>query len=220
MNSWIHSPKELLGRLATKINSETCFIIGGGPSKNTVLPDNSILDGKMILACNNAYKIFPNALCCHFADELWFNWHKTSIYTEFRGELTTSSLIYNERSFWATRGVTCFGKADPNHNDTIGITLNPHFVCGSNTGHQTINIAVHLGFKKIVLIGFDMHSVNDKTQWHNEHKRSTNTEQYTHTMIPGMKKIPQWEEKYGPDSLSRIQKNIDSKCIILISNHP
>ena len=59
----------------------------------------------------------------------------------------------------------------------------------NDTGHQAIALAYNIGFKKIVLIGFDMNPQTKQTHWHNEHKTPTNTHMYEHTMIPGLERM-------------------------------
>jgi hypothetical protein len=53
---------------------------------------------------------------------------------------------------------------------TKGIAKDPTKVCWNNTnGASAINLAYHLGAKKIVLLGFDMKKVNGKRNWHDDH---------------------------------------------------
>lgn len=43
------------------------------------------------------------------------------------------------------------------HTGTTGLDLNPSALCrGKNSGYQAINLAVHLGAARIVLLGYDM----------------------------------------------------------------
>lgn len=164
------------------------FVIGGGPSVNDILPDKSILNNELVIATNNAYKLYPDALICHFADRVWYGWHKDCIHKEFNGIITTATTnkntdFYRSGKFYTFTKVMCKNK--------IGVSFDLNKVAGNNAGHHAINIAIHLKARNIVLIGFDMDSKNPKgTHWHNDHKRITNTSQYTHTMIPDMKKIP------------------------------
>lgn len=52
-----------------------------------------------------------------------------------------------------------------------GITEDRNKVCwNGNSGGSAINIAYHLGAKKIVLVGFDMRRVNGEKNFHNDHK--------------------------------------------------
>lgn len=44
---------------------------------------------------------------------------------------------------------------------------------GQNSGHQAINLAVLLGARRILLLGFDMKSSGGKTHWFGEHPTRT-----------------------------------------------
>ena len=51
-----------------------------------------------------------------------------------------------------------------------GIETNPLRVCWNKTsGASAVNLAYHLGVKKIVLLGFDMQIVDTKENWHDDH---------------------------------------------------
>lgn len=45
----------------------------------------------------------------------------------------------------------------------------------TNSGACAINLAVHFGVKKIVLLGFDMQRVEGKNNWHQDYPRATTT---------------------------------------------
>jgi len=199
------TPTELLESLRTKINSDTCFIIGGGPSLLKYLPDKTVLNGKCIITTNNAYHLFPNALAAHFADKTWWGWNKDKFLKQFNGPITTCQPWKKNDEFRNSRIITFI-----NGDKKGGITTEKNKLNGCNAGHHAINLAVHLGFKKIVLIGFDMNMKDPKTHWHNEHLRPTNKDNWVGTMIPAMKQIVPYQEQLGfkvyninPDSAIR-----------------
>lgn len=56
-----------------------------------------------------------------------------------------------------------------------GLSLDPLWIRGGgNSGYQAVNLAVHLGAKKIVLIGFDMKGSGGKVHWHDAHPPGMN----------------------------------------------
>ncbi|MBO6542298.1 MAG: hypothetical protein JJ939_12080 [Alphaproteobacteria bacterium] len=58
--------------------------------------------------------------------------------------------------------------------DQPGLCLKaPYIHRGANSGYQAINLAVHLGAAKIVLLGFDMQA-SDKPHWHGFHPSGLN----------------------------------------------
>ena len=200
--------KELTDRLKQKKTSDICFIIGGGPSLLKYLPDTSVLKNKDVIVTNNAYKLFPDAMVLHFADKAWYEWHtkpKHDFLNKFSGTITTCALA--QKGFWDKSRIFCFFKGDTKG----GISKDTDKLNGNNAGHQAINIAVHLGYKKIVLIGFDLDASNRKTHWHNEHERPTNVGNYEFSMIPGFEKIVPYQKELD-FKIYNINKESKLKC--------
>lgn len=55
---------------------------------------------------------------------------------------------------------------------------------GCNSGYQAINLAYHLGVKKIVLIGFDMQHDGKKMHWFGNHPHGMNNPGSIATWVP------------------------------------
>ncbi|MEC9346072.1 MAG: hypothetical protein VYB54_07580 [Pseudomonadota bacterium] len=55
--------------------------------------------------------------------------------------------------------------------DQPGLSLNPTLIHrGQNSGYQLLNAAVHLGARRIILLGFDMRlGPNGEVHWHGLH---------------------------------------------------
>jgi hypothetical protein len=62
---------------------------------------------------------------------------------------------------------------------------------GRNGGYQAINLAVHLGASRVVLLGYDMKAdVRGKTHWFGDHKhRATNPTIFSRVMLPAFKSL-------------------------------
>jgi hypothetical protein len=166
---------------------KTVFIIGGGPSVGELILDNpKKLSGRNIIVTNNAYKIYPDAQLCHFADNVWWKWHQKpehNIKTTFHGVITTCT---NQRHLYANDNRVKIYKPA---GDKDGLSLDPGMLCGTNSGHQAINLAYHLGYNEVVLIGFDCNERAAKTHFHHEHERITRTTRFKDIFIPGFEKI-------------------------------
>lgn len=183
------TPTALISRLIIEKKSDTVFIIGGGSSLKKYLPDHSILHNKDVIALNNAYKLFPNAILTHFADKVWWTWgHNETLPKTFKGPVTTCST--NNIFLWDKTPVVCFWQGQHKYLSEKHDTIN-----GNNAGHQGINLAVHIGYENIILLGFDMDSNAKQTHWHNEHKRQNNTNLYNEGMIPNLKTLDQYQDK-------------------------
>lgn len=184
------SPNDIVSELQNKRNSDTVFIIGGGQSLSRILPDPSIIYTKDIICANNAYKLFPNALCLHWIDPVWWSWHtspKHDVLNTFKGIITSGSPNRSKNRDIVTYFNTI------NKND--GIATDKSFLYGKNTGHQCINIAVHISYKNICLIGFDSDSSASITHWHSDHERLVHKEIYDKNMIPGFNSIVPYQEQ-------------------------
>lgn len=164
---------------ANEWKGETVFILGGGPSLKQ--HDISKLIGRRVIATNNAYTIFPTANLLHFADTVWFGWHKNvPAFTSFAGYRTTASQGGNSKH-WAQYNIIHLRK-----EKNKGLSTHISKVCGNNAGHQALNIAFNMGAKEIVLLGFDMKLDKEgNTHWHKDHRRMTNTSMWNTSMIPG-----------------------------------
>jgi hypothetical protein len=70
-------------------------------------------------------------------------------------------------------GIKGFNRGKPS-----GIEKRPGTIAwNGNTGASAINVAYHLGVKRVVLLGFEMTSLNGDCNWHTEHlKMNPNSE--------------------------------------------
>lgn len=185
---------ELVDTLRAKHGGQNVFIIGGGPSLLKILPDVHVLDNRNVISTNNAYQVFPNALFTHFGDRTWWMWHRERLAAEFKNPITSPAAA----GVAQTRDMERFGVTVFQHGDRKGGYATERYkVNGNNSGHQAINIAGNIGFKNIILIGFDMSPTNPKTHWHEGHRRATNRGQYAGTMIPGLQALAPYQEKIG-----------------------
>lgn len=159
----------------------TCIIIGGGPSilKQFDVPEEIIKDVYLdklkpdayspyleaihkqhIIAVNVAYKIGPWIDMMLFGDSSTWKEDKAGI-LGFRGLKITCSDITDR----GASNLKYLGR-DPKHR--VGISTNPALIgWNKNSGAAAINLAVHTGVKRIILLGFDMKlDPNQNQHWH------------------------------------------------------
>jgi hypothetical protein len=137
---------------------ETAFVVAGGPS---VREQNvAQLEGRNVIAVNSSYEIAPFAQFLVFGDKRWWIEHHPRL-AEFQGRIVTpcKSAVPRQR-------LLCLRRADGR-----GLADDPSAViCGRTTTHAAINFAVHLGVKRIVLLGADMCRASDgRAHHHAEH---------------------------------------------------
>lgn len=139
-----------------------CFIVGGGPSLTDF--DWSLLDGKITIAINNAYKVLPNASICYFTDNDWWELHKEDLLKhpgiKIKGSLPNSFITHPRVKEYTLTNAT-------------GIeTQAKSLAHGYNSVYAAINLAaIHLSFTEIFLLGVDMGWVDGKSHWHTDHQR-------------------------------------------------
>jgi len=155
----------------------TVAIIGGGPSLTQ--EQVTVCRGRCrVIAVNTSYLLAPWADALYFCDEAWYGWHREA--KAFRRFAGIKVALANARTTYSERGVL---NGDPairvlrNYGgppEFVGLCENRDGVyTGRNSGNQAIQLAAHLGARRVLLLGFDMRAQGAKTHWHMAHKRPT-----------------------------------------------
>lgn len=151
----------------------TCYILGGGPSLSRIPMER--LHDRRVIAVNNAYQLGDWIDVMFYGDCRWWNWHGKAL-LDFPGLKVTACEAHA-----AKPGI----RAVKRQNVPLGITTDRGRLCWNlNSGACAINLAVHFGVKKIVLLGFDMRLVDDKHNWHNAHSNRPNRNPYQRFLRP------------------------------------
>lgn len=122
----------------------TIVCLGSGPSL-TAADVAQVRGLARVIAVNDTYRLAPWADVLYACDAKWWGWHK--------GVPTFPGLKYTlqpQAARWP--GVQLLRNAGQD-----GLELKPDGVrTGQNSGYQAINLAVHLGAARILLLGYDM----------------------------------------------------------------
>lgn len=144
-------------RVLREWEGETVALIGSGPSLtqeqcNAVRSLNTI-------AVNNAYLFCPWADIIYAADARWWGWnpqalklpaYKVSIEQHMKVEFPLDVHVLRN-----------LDKGDP-----TGLSLDPTGLkTGCNSGYQALNLAVLLGAKRIILLGYDYRFDNGRAHF-------------------------------------------------------
>lgn len=143
-------PKQWLG--------ETCVCIGSGPS--LTLDDVAAVRGRArVIAINRSYEFAGWADAMYACDGKLWEWVK--------GAPTFHGLKYSidpAAAKWL--GVQVLRNDGP-----LGLCLDPTGLrTGKNSGYQALNLAVHFGAARVILLGYDMGTATDgRSHWHPDH---------------------------------------------------
>lgn len=144
---------------------ETCAIVAGGPSAKDHDFDLLRKSGAKVIAINNAHQLVPWADMLFACDLAW--WKRYGPGLEFKG-LRLSTDKHSCKASWGVQQVNLDRPSDNLnliHYNTVG--------WGGNSGFQALNLAVQFGCSKIILIGYDMTTVNG-LHWHGRHPQGMN----------------------------------------------
>ncbi len=139
---------------------ETVVCIGGGPSLTQADIDACIDIDLRGIAVNDAYRMAPWADVLYAADAKWWGWHNGA--PKFYG--LKYSIDGRDR-------VAYCDVMTLRNTGWTGLELDPTGLrAGHNSGYQAINLAVHLGAKRILLLGYDMTlGTAGESHWFGEH---------------------------------------------------
>lgn len=105
-----------------------------------------------VIAINNAYTICPLADAMYAGDQKFWRWVQGA--PDFAGLKYT---VEPQKPRWPGLEVL----RHDGGRDAPGLCLDPDGLrTGYNSGYQAINLAVHFGAARIILLGYDMHGAH------------------------------------------------------------
>jgi len=161
-----------------QFEGETIYIIGGGPSLKNF--DFRLLIGSRTIAINKAIFFHTEADVLYWTDVRFYTWYKNEIdnYKGLKFALKASGQYTNDIK------VLKKGKTYGLETDTQTLAH------GNNSGYAAINLAYHLGARRIVLLGFDMMSNGKDSHFHDGYPtRAPDDKMYQDKFIPGFDQL-------------------------------
>lgn len=142
------------------------FVLGGGPS--LLAAPLHLLHDRFCIAVNNAYTVVPWSQVLWFGDVKWWDWHKESL-RSWPNSIATCCQNARVIKEAAQMGISLISY----NRMGRGLSKQPKYVSwNGSSGASAINLAYHLGAKKVVLVGFDMRRVDGKKNFHSDHKEA------------------------------------------------
>lgn len=150
----------------------TVVCIGGGPSL-TVEDVEFVRNKARVIAINDAYKLAPWAEVLYAADARWIDWHDgVPSFEGLKYSIEGGQVAATTRQGWRVLRNTA----------PVGLELDPSGLgAGFDSGYQALNLAVHLGARRILLLGYDMGlAVDGRSHWFGEHPAPTDPSLYSY----------------------------------------
>jgi len=152
----------------------TAYIVGGGPSLLTT--DLSPLHDKHVIGTNDAYKLGAWIDICYFGDFTWWHGYHRESLAKFHG-IKVCCLTGADAAEYGAEIVAA--GILPLRRAMVGLHKAPDIGWYGNTGASAINLAIILGAKRIVLVGFDMQlGKSGESNWHPNEKNPPNSKKY------------------------------------------
>ena len=157
---------------------ETAYILGGGPS--LINFDFKKLLGSKVIAINKGIYSYPAADVLYWTDNRFYTWYKNDIDNLSCLKYTIKTGVQYTNDINILRKGATHGLEEP--KDTLA-----H---GNNSGYAAINLAYHLGAKRIILLGFDMANDGKLTHFHDGYPtKGTGNNVYHDKFLPGFKSL-------------------------------
>lgn len=130
-----------------------CIVAATGPSLSSAA-ERCGRASVPVVAVNDAYRLLPSAAVMYACDPDWWQLHQGC--PEFVGEKWSSHEPWtNDKRATARQ----YGVRLIRGQDVEGFSLNPSVIhYGATSGFQALNMALLWGARRLVLVGFDMHS--------------------------------------------------------------
>lgn len=102
-----------------------------------------------MIVVNTTFRIAPWADALFAMDRAWWDKHLTEVNATFRGQRFSNNPLSSRYHVHKLNNAT--------------------FKTYGNSGAAAINLAAHLGAKRIILLGYDCQKTGGKTHWHGDH---------------------------------------------------
>jgi hypothetical protein len=157
--------------------ASTVAILGGGPSLSA--EQVSRLHSRVrVIAINDAYRLAPSADLLYFCDDRWYEWHREHL-KSWRGLMAR---LESPKHDFGDPGIRVL----KNYGDRGFTPVRDGLMTGSNSGYQALQLAVLLGARRVLLLGYDMRADGARTHWFGDHPEPFRTAPgiYASLMLP------------------------------------
>lgn len=160
------------------------FIMAGGPSLRGL--DFVRLSGQPVIAINRAHEFLPSATVLWWSDLLFWTRNQDSLIAHKAPWKATALSDYDVEHLPPAELVHRYS-----FTGCTGFDENPaHLRHGNNSSYAAMHLAVHLGARKLVLLGVDMrHAADGTTHFHSGYQHVVLPETLKDLMLPYFKTL-------------------------------
>jgi len=188
-----HAPKPIPYATVPRIwnHNATCVVLGSGPSLTRNDVKHAVAHADGVIAVNDSYIYAPDALALYAADDKWWKWHSGCTVPHVVGRTQYPAFTGQYRY---TLGRTAFDVDILKKGPETGLSDDPGMVAlGRNGVYQAMNVAVHFGAKRILLLGVDMQAPHPGSHFFGRHPDNSGppfevSKQRFSTLLEPMKK--------------------------------
>jgi hypothetical protein len=153
----------------------TVVCLASGPSLTR--KDVAFVRGRArVIAINNTWELAPWADALWATDASWWIQHEGV--PAFRGSKFALKAIIGNPQTQRVKGLPFYDDVHVlRHVGREGLSADPAAICsGGNGGYAAINLAVHLGASRILLLGYDCQfGPKGEKHWHGDHPAGATT---------------------------------------------
>lgn len=175
-------------------SNRTVIVAAPGPSLNISVAETCRNSGFPSIAVCSAFLLFPFADILYACDAAW--WQAYQPY--FKGEKWSNqtNTLAEQYNINIVRG---------HHGE--GFSFNPEIIhFGSNSGFQAINLAILFGATRIILVGFNMQTMDGDRHFHGDYPKPLANEGNYRNFVPEFNKAA----KLLPDRIKIINATPNS----------
>lgn len=133
----------------------TVLVLGSGPSLSRADVEMASARVDAVIAVNDTYKFAPDATALYAADAHWWGWHQGA--QEHTSERKVYYPAFTGRFKYCLKATSYPDVLVLKKGPETGLSLDPASVAlGRNSVYQAINVGVHFGGTRILLLGVDM----------------------------------------------------------------
>lgn len=176
-------------RMPTIWPGKTVFIIGGGPSISELNLD--LIRKQKVIGINSAFRLGNWIDVIFFNDKRWLKIER-SMLIHYPGLIVSTAYIKDLK----------LNILRAYRSGIYGISKDPRVLrFNESSGGAAINLAVHFGAKRIVLLGYDMKKVGDRHNFHNVYQENLERDPYPRYLVP-FKQIKEDADELGVEIIN------------------